>query len=111
MNAFGLRRERRGNRGQRRQLLPCDRKTCVVQSVDSFALAHHSGNGLAPEPSFNLGKHWLIRETRYHPITILSRDVLRGQNAVDSMMRGNESVEIAKTEPRPLVRATDGADY
>ena len=111
MDAFGVRCERGSDRGQRRQLFPCDRKTCAVESFDGLGLTHHRGDGFASKPGFNFGKHRLVRETRNHAVTILSGDILRSQNAVDSWMRGDESVKIAKTEARTLVRTADGTDH
>ena len=103
--------ERGRNRGQRRQFFPGDRKTCEVQSFDGFGLAHHRGDGFASKPGFNFGKDRLVGKTRNHTVTILSRDIFRGQNAVDSRMRGHESFKIAEMETCPRVGAADGANY
>src|SRR6185369_12496470 len=111
MDALGVRCERGGDCSQPRQLLPRDRKIRVVQSLNGLGLTYDCGDGFTSKPGFNFGEHRLVGETRNHAVTILSGDILRGQNPEDSWVRGNESVEVAKTEARPVVRTADGADY
>ncbi len=78
--------------------------------LDGLGVAHHRGYGFTSESGFHFGKHRLVGEARNHAVTILSRNIFRSQNAVDSRMRGHERVEIAKTEACPLVGTADGAD-
>ena len=81
---------------------PGDGKVCEVQSVDGFGIAYYGGDRFSAESGFNFGKHRLVGKTRNHAVTVLSRDIFRGQNASDSRMCGHESVEVSETEARPL---------
>ena len=90
--------QRGSDRSQRGKRFPTYGKAGEVQGVDGLGFADHSGDGLAPEPGLNFGKHRLVGKPRNHAVAILAGNILRGQHANDSRMCSHESVKIAEAE-------------
>ena len=87
--------------------MPRHRKACGIERLNHRCLSYDRCHGLSPKPRFIFRKHWLIRKSRNHAVTILARHILRREHRLDAWILSHKSRQIAKVKSCAIVRTAN----